>query len=615
MMNQQDEEQPGEVRRGRGRPRKNAQPGRRGRPRKSNKGPYQARGLKAPYTKFVAPPTQIRTRLRAGAAPKEYRQGINKPRNSSHQDEEDEDEYEDDHNEVEEDEDEEEGEEEENDDLDHLGSSDDSDGQPSGSHAGVSHRGLNPNRHQINQDDVQMDDGSMHIDNEDFEHFAADDYDLGRVIPKASGKRSREENPDLGSSRAAKHARNSEGLALGYARGQPSSSGHPVGSLSEMLEVRKLRIHTLFPDSASYLAKGTLRGSYWSPMIEIQFQRLWRRYEHGSRFVQGPRADSDELELWKMISIRYRTILPHLFTYGLKLGEDCYEAPGSIMLSSNASFMLQKICAHPLWGCTFNSLRFVLQTAVKLSVGEHFDPIGALPVTDRMEDYHKSLITEHQHNMIFSNLHYRLWLDTKPDNEPQIRHFVEELERHIKPAPGAPKEPQSRLFILTADVMEGVLKVLEEYGRPWYSSPRELVEQFRHYYSEGLALVEPLDNKQLMDIKWELELQQLRDIEIRKVMRKLGLTDAFLYDIPHLSTKHTYRVPLYHYDPQMDQRALPALRGEVVDPKRTMLHELDRQSEDRAKALDEFTGKMMHGRVGLDPAEVSFHLVNPMKDL
>ncbi|KAI1366685.1 hypothetical protein F5Y08DRAFT_337470 [Xylaria arbuscula] len=51
-----------------GRPRKGGGPGvRRGRPRKKDGGRYQALGLRAPKTKFTAPPTTVKTRLATGA--------------------------------------------------------------------------------------------------------------------------------------------------------------------------------------------------------------------------------------------------------------------------------------------------------------------------------------------------------------------------------------------------------------------------------------------------------------------------------------------------------------------------------------------------------------------
>ncbi|KAK5637530.1 hypothetical protein RRF57_013245 [Xylaria bambusicola] len=91
--------------------------------------------------------------------------------------------------------------------------------------------------------------------------------------------------------------------------------------------------------------------------MEREFIKLWNRDDHSSRFMQGQRDDSDELELWKMMLIRYECIPPHLFTYGLRLGVDCYERAESLMLSSKASYLLQKICVHPVWRKNINELR------------------------------------------------------------------------------------------------------------------------------------------------------------------------------------------------------------------------------------------------------------------
>ncbi|KAI0452802.1 hypothetical protein F5B21DRAFT_526526 [Xylaria acuta] len=631
-MNQQDEEQPVQIGRGRGRPPKSVSNGRRGRPFTTYTGHYQARGLRAPKTNFAKPaPTRMQTRLKAGAARKEYKQGIYdtkqraRRRNPPRRKDEGEDGNEDD--ELEEEEEEEDSspdsdssssdepqrghidrrdqkgvrhkdahpkvvDDDSNEDSDPFAMSD-SDSQPPRILTGDS-RGAH---YQNEDEDTQHEDDDMHIgyddmqiDNEGDAYFAGGDDD--EVVAETPGKHPREDSPDPGVPQPPKRrALRADHDDIG---GQPPSLGHPtiLQTPLEIVTLSRLRIRGKFPvASKSYLDGHTLRGSYWSSHIERAFQDLWKRDEQDSRFVQGPRGDSDELELWKMVFIRYETIIPHLFTYGLKLGEDCYEAPGSIMLSSKASNMLQKICAHQVWGFTFDSLRFVLQTAVKLSVDKHFDPIGAPPDTTGVEDFAGDIINEDLRDEFFGNIRYRLWMENKPDSKLEIWRLIQELEQHIKPSP-AEGDPETSLFILTVDVMDGVLRALAGFKRWVYPSPEESVEAFRRYHGNVLAGFEPVDNRQLMDIKWELELNELRDEEIRKVMKLSSDKKKLLHDIPHPSRMHSDNVPLYHHDINMDKDALQALAGEAKDPKRCTLRRLDRVDEHRARALDDFSRRL-----------------------
>lgn len=387
-----------------------------------------------------------------------------------------------------------------------------------------------------------------------------DDDDL-RVITETPRNRPQEDSPNLGLGPSNSRGRFSYAdfvsghpPSIGSSLGQSSSAGrfqqHPTASPSEITDALQLRINNLFPDTQSYLDEDSIRGQFWNKYPESEFQELWKRESQDSRFVQGPRGDSDELELWKMILIYYRTILPHLFTYGLRLGPDCYEAPGSIMLSSEASYKLQKICAHPIWGREFDTLRFVLQVAVKLSMGLR-------------------------------------WIENKLDDRPELWGLIKQLGEHVMPAV-TDEAFEPSLFILTIDVMDGVLRALEGYHKFWYFSPREYVERFRRYYGGSLVLIEPRDNRQLMDVKWELELQELRDEEIRKLAR-LSRKRERLYDIPHPSQKHSDKFPPSPFGKDMEILAIWAGIPIEVDPKRRTLQRLDSEDPVRARDLDLFS--------------------------
>ncbi|TRX88791.1 hypothetical protein FHL15_010361 [Xylaria flabelliformis] len=647
-----DEERPVIVRKALGRPRKGVSNGRVGRPRLRDSIPYQARGLRAPKTKIVEPPTQVQTRLRAGAAPKEYKLSL-RPRDSARQNDEDDDEVDnrrkakakgkgkakdkgkgrpkakqqsrrksprrkDEQSDSDEDSD----------------PFDDSDDQPrrrlprnrNRNRSSVERRpsgwSIDDDNMSIGNDGPGIQDDDMDTDQEDFGYNIpdGDDDDFPfiaetpahrhrEVVAETPAKRGLSDSPDLSAPRPKRQAlaayrpfdledigeSSSRG---GQTKGEPSSLGEPRQDLDRtilqyplrVLELGRLRIRGFYPSAEkSYLDEQTIRGSYWDRDTENEFNLLWRRDEHDSRFEQGPRGDSDELELWKMVLIRYRSILPDLFTYGLKLGEDCYEAPESIMLSSKASYMLQTICAHPIWARDLDMLRFVLQTAVKLSIRDHCEPLAPPLNLSDVEDLVLDNVTEDKKEMFFGMVQYRVWAGNKKGAGPELWSLYEELEKQFQPSP-AKSKVEAILFILTIDVMSGVLRALEHLDPFIYTQrPAKYVEAFRDYHGVFLAGVEPQDNRQLIAVKWELELQALRDEEIRSVME---ISQDYLYDVPHRSRKHDDIVPLYHHEPMLDEDTLSALTGTVKDPKRCTLSRLDRMNDHRARALGDFRDRL-----------------------
>ncbi|KAI0509648.1 hypothetical protein F5B22DRAFT_616342 [Xylaria bambusicola] len=354
-----------------------------------------------------------------------------------------------------------------------------------------------------------------------------------------------------------------------------------TGPIANEDSIIRMKIDKFFPSSVSYLQG--LRGSYWTEDMERAFLETWKRDDNESRFAQGKRVDSDELELWKMMFIRYKRIPPHLFTYGLRLGVDCYERQGSLMLSPEASYLLQRICAHPVWRKNIDELRCFLQAATQLSVDEHPDVIGDHL---NMEALRPALEQEFGQvsDAATGRIHYRMWHANQPQMDKSIGDLIRALPNRIRQNTGKGNAKKS-LFILTMPVMEDVITVLDEYMPTLFDhTTEEYVQIFRYHYGPILSRVEPLNTQQLVDIKWSLELCELRDIEIRKIMR-LRDHGEFLYDVPHTSEMHNDAVPLYHYDSTVDLRILPVLHGEVMDPKRKTLQWLDQAKVRRAEAL------------------------------
>ncbi|KAI0967784.1 hypothetical protein F4678DRAFT_444592 [Xylaria arbuscula] len=358
--------------------------------------------------------------------------------------------------------------------------------------------------------------------------------------------------------------------------------------------IGKLKVDDLFPSPHSYI-NDTTRGKYWSERAEKRFQELWVRKDHDSRFTQatGPHLE-DEMLLWKIMVVQFQKLPYHLFTYGLKLGKDCYEAPGSLILSSEASRMLQMICSHPVWGGNIADLRFVLQLAVQMSIPMHPKPFGSPPVTNhlkKMLERHIQLDTRDRKYEFLGIFQYSLWTDNKPDRKPAIHDLVDLLHEHVLVNDHG-QESEHSLFILTLAVMEDVISALEKLDRfTYFLNAKQRVEHFQTYYGTHMHKILPRNIEQLVDIKWLLELCELRDIEIRKVMRNVG--KDFLLDISQTSTLRRGGVNLCHHHPDMDREALRILRGEITDPKRALMIELDRDDGDRAKALDGFTNMLI----------------------
>ncbi|KAI3322733.1 hypothetical protein HD806DRAFT_544751 [Xylariaceae sp. AK1471] len=335
---------------------------------------------------------------------------------------------------------------------------------------------------------------------------------------------------------------------------------------------------------------GGLRGKYWNNDLDEAFLGFWQgKYR---RFGKCKSA-AHELRLWKLMLVRYNRLPPHLFTYGLKLGQDCYEAPESIGLSIEASQLLQQICVHPVWGDDLDSLRYVLQKAAEFSVEGHIEPVGPPPstmATERVLDLLPASSSEERDHCI-GKLQYNLWLENKPDTRKEFRELIGMLQVLIEPQQ-AEEEAEKALFILPIPILQSVLFALEMYRvYSFGESTSERLESFWEYHESIRGRIEPRELDDLVGLKGDWEFGELRDVEIRKVMRKCSDGD-FLYDIPHLN-EYCDKVPLYYHHLGFDKRVLPVLRGEVMDPKRATLQELDRKDEVRAKALDDFSARIL----------------------
>ncbi|RWA03691.1 hypothetical protein EKO27_g11415 [Xylaria grammica] len=415
---------------------------------------------------------------------------------------------------------------------------------------------LQPGRHGDGGAIAISSDSDSYSDSDD--EVSADGEDLGSLADSTTRPRSIQAT---GSTPAASSRR--------------QDAARPMPRAEDAFMVRQRDIRQLFPIPHSYLVG--LRGSYWDADVEEAFRELWARDDHGDRLAQGRRATSDEVQLWKIMLAHFYRIPPHLFTYGLKLGEDCYEAPESLMLTSKASRALQRICVHPVWNGELDPLRYTLQMAALASAREHSEPFGPLPnsMASIVEDSMLARLTGTARDRAAGEIQYNMWTRGKAGYiDRSVGTLIGMLDGRIRPNRHAGQAEKS-LFILTTGVMEDLLGVLDQFERHKFSlTADEQVAEFRRFWAG------------------ELELCELRDAEIREAMRRLAHEDDFLYDVPHIGTSHCDRAPLYEHHVAMDKRAVLVLRGEVTDPKRTLLDELDRLDGGRESALDKFTARL-----------------------
>ncbi|KAI0415225.1 hypothetical protein F5X98DRAFT_389212 [Xylaria grammica] len=595
----QDNNEREPPKRGRGRPRKQVHT-KAGRPFKTGaarRDPPQRRRPWAPRSKTVLPPTTMATRLRAGKIePRDYRdRPRRRPRRRRDEADNDSDGEDDEDNE---DEDEGEGHRDDDGDVlmgdvdrplddqffydelmrgteppadDELSSNGDEPAVKIKSEHGPRGRpSLQPRRHGGGAITISSD-----PDSDSDDEMSTDLDSLVESIIRPRGKRATGSTPA-----ASSHRRDA-------ARPMPSAE-------DEFMAVQR-DIRQLFPIPHSYLVG--LRGSYWDADVEKAFRRLWARDDHGDRLAQGQRATSDEVQLWKIMLAEFYRIPPHLFTYGLKLGEDCYEAPESLMLTSKASRALQRILIHPVWNGELDSLRYTLQMAVLASAREHSEPFGPLPnsMVTIVEDLMLARLTGTDRDRAAGQIQYNMWTRGKADyTGHSVETLIRMLNGRIRPNRHAGQAEKS-LFILTTGVMEDLLGVLDQFDRDKFTlTADEQVAEFRRFWAGVIDEMQPRDGAALRDLKWELELCELRDAEIRKAMRRLAHDDKFLYDVAHIGTSHCDRVPLYEHHIEMDRRAIPVLRGEAIDPKRAVLDGLDKLDKSRARALDRFTSTLMN---------------------
>ncbi|KAI8628922.1 hypothetical protein F5Y19DRAFT_485272 [Xylariaceae sp. FL1651] len=647
-MDEQHRE-PEEILRVSGRPRKGKGSGVRGRPRKHQHGPYQARGMRAQKRPIVVPPSSKITRLAAGKLEvKDYNVRRRYKQARQH--------------------------------LDSLRSEDeliinnstesiidsDADENPnpfeseSDSDGGIANSDVDQSRHDYNMDadDLERREDEMDEDYQQLEYHDERDDEMGENDQpieyhnegqsasnvqsiKPPSKRNRDEgSPDLSiTPRGQKRQRSSakkdvleissseeegeEDIALKeiapvasparakQLEGRPillTSSSDQEGdeekgneeqedaapnkivsavSPARAMQLMDIDIDELLPSPLQFQYK--LRGKYWMDEIEADFQKLWVRSEHIGRFVASSSGMQNEVELWRLLLIRFNMALPQLFTYGLRLHEDCYHDPGSIMLSSEASYLLLQICVHPIWGTNFDSLRYVLQKAVALNVREHIEPIGPPPVFSLSKTTRQAgmRFSPRSKRLLEGVIQYDLWLKNKPDQEEDIRRLLSKIE--IKTTND---QPEKVLYLLSKDVMESVVQALNGHERSRYDhSTVEYIQLFRRYNTEIYNHVCPRDIHELMALKWSCELCELRDLEIRRAMIDAD-SDDFLPDLPHGST-HKYDVPLYHHHPDFDERAVSLLRGWIPDPKRLTLMRLDREDPARAEELRAFSATLL----------------------
>ncbi|KAI1115675.1 hypothetical protein F5Y14DRAFT_409891 [Nemania sp. NC0429] len=236
------------------------------------------------------------------------------------------------------------------------------------------------------------------------------------------------------------------------------------------------------------------------------------------------------------------------------------------MLSFKASSLLQRICIHPIWGFDIDVLRYFLGEAVKTS-------------------FSKKETRYMGHGIAMRYL--------REMSSQSLRRLEREMRGSFKAAQMRYPIDEDHL-ILTTEVMQRFVDILDEFETETYAQATpNLFWQFRDHYKPVWNELEPRSYDDLINVKWYLELCELRDVEIRKVLRNRDPENPqFLHDICQDDEQHKY-ITSEPVGPGIDAQCLAIYRGDIIDPKRRTLQALDRSDESRASDLDNFSQKLL----------------------
>ncbi|KAI0396610.1 hypothetical protein F5Y17DRAFT_418920 [Xylariaceae sp. FL0594] len=223
--------------------------------------------------------------------------------------------------------------------------------------------------------------------------------------------------------------------------------------------------------------------------------------------------------LWQAMLIHFNATPRDLLSYGLRLHEECYDAPESILLSRRAAMLLRDIVMHPNWGGRVSRLRYVLQKAAQFSIEGHLAPMP--PVQSKREiaaglPRHPEVMDE-----VIGYTQYRELLGKGPEQHLFVRTLVRELKERITPRP-ARNETERHLFLVTIQLLRCVEDVLDDRSsNPWSMSLEGLRDAITKHLRPISGDIRP-DTLALRDLKWDHHLSDLRDALVREAMNRAG---------------------------------------------------------------------------------------------
>ncbi|KAI1454854.1 hypothetical protein F4805DRAFT_438170 [Annulohypoxylon moriforme] len=332
----------------------------------------------------------------------------------------------------------------------------------------------------------------------------------------------------------------------------PEAAEEEVVGEEEAVELVRRRPQDMIPAGPNFAG---IRSLYWTAQNEWDFQQLWDNPLPYDMYDDG-NGEEAEMRLWKTMLICFNATPVQLFTYGLKLHPHAYVSGASLRWKPEFSDDLGEICTHPFWGGDMNKLRFVLQAVVCARQRNHVEPIVPSFLNPR---------------------------------DPGITSLVETMTKIAEDKDK--RAGSSAAFELDEGDLPLVIEALNRTkvpGRWWLSSDvKEHNQRFHRFYDDVFGDIRPRDHIELEELIWLSEKSEKRDFEIRRAIKDANAPGEFLFDVPNFG-QHTDNAPPH------DHKAAELLRGDIITGKRNALN--DACQRRRGNALANFSATVKRVR-------------------
>ncbi|KLU81978.1 hypothetical protein MAPG_01058 [Magnaporthiopsis poae ATCC 64411] len=322
-------------------------------------------------------------------------------------------------------------------------------------------------------------------------------------------------------------------------------------------------------------------------MVDIAKSRFWNEEKESRLQRECPdfvtQVGESELGAWKMAQFLFKTDIPDIFTYGLRL--DPQLEISSQLPEDRSEFFarLQDILPHPVFQRSAAHLRFVLQMAVFFNVEGHVEPYGPVPqaasVTSAVLDPRKGKDAASVKDG--ASLVLALWKDFGSGQGYGIRLVLDQLQRQAaerkeddermrdetEAPPEWPAEAKQLFFVGIQELID-VADALDSVDHFFAGRCLYFRHRLDHHVNSwgGWATVAPL-NLYLLEEMVNLAAQ--RDelkYRLRKALRiadgEADRRDLHVFDIPDNDPE-----PEYAFADELESDVRSVLAGDIC-PRR-----------------------------------------------